>query len=385
MENLEIELLGSTKEGYEMKKDEALNHGSHAAAICYMSDSFDKIKNESEEKTNNRIKRTLNSGHHSVYGHPTYNLYIKNIPKMLAMVLNNEKVYTTSEKSARYTKMKDLSKREESLYQKWKSKFYENIEDKYPDLTDKKTEKLAMENARYLTSVFTPAKMEYTTNFRQLNYIMHWFNDFVNKEKNTIFNQKLKESMLQFNNQLDNLYEENLNPDQKKRSLSLFKDKLNYKEFFGDIYSTNYKISFAGLAQAHRHRTINYEMESIKEPKEFYVPKIIRGKSEEKEWLSDLEKVAMNFPQATLVKVKERGTYEDFLSKATERLCGHAQLEIMNQTKNTLEKYLKQTEGNYQKIHDELKKYNNGPKCTFPDVNCLEPCYFGKDSLERMI
>ncbi len=385
MENLEIELLGSTKEGYEMKKDEALNHGSHAAAICYMSDSFDKIKNESEEKTNNRIKRTLNSGHHSVYGHPTYNLYIKNIPKMLAMVLNNEKVYTTSEKSARYTKMKDLSKREESLYQKWKSKFYENIEDKYPDLTDKKTEKLAMENARYLTSVFTPAKMEYTTNFRQLNYIMHWFNDFVNKEKNTIFNQKLKESMLQFNNQLDNLYEENLNPDQKKRSLSLFKDKLNDKEFFGDIYSTNYKISFAGLAQAHRHRTINYEMESIKEPKEFYVPKIIRGKSEEKEWLSDLEKVAMNFPQATLVKVKERGTYEDFLSKATERLCGHAQLEIMNQTKNTLEKYLKQTEGNYQKIHDELKKYNNGPKCTFPDVNCLEPCYFGKDSLERMI
>ena len=385
MKNLEIELLGSTKEGYEMKKDEALNHGSHAAAICYMSDSFDKIKNESEEKTNNRIKRTLNSGHHSVYGHPTYNLYIKNIPKMLAMVLNNEKVYTTSEKSARYTKMKDLSKREESLYQKWKSKFYENIEDKYPDLTDKKTEKLAMENARYLTSVFTPAKMEYTTNFRQLNYIMHWFNDFVNKEKNTIFNQKLKESMLQFNNQLDNLYEENLNPDQKKRSLSLFKDKLNDKEFFGDIYSTNYKISFAGLAQAHRHRTINYEMESIKEPKEFYVPKIIRGKSEEKEWLSDLEKVAMNFPQATLVKVKERGTYEDFLSKATERLCGHAQLEIMNQTKNTLEKYLKQTEGNYQKIHDELKKYNNGPKCTFPDVNCLEPCYFGKDSLERMI
>ena len=385
MKDLKIKLLGSTKEGYEMSKDEALKHGSHAAAICYMNDSFKNIQNEKESKTNNRIKRTLNSGHHSVYGHTTYNLYLKNVPKILAMVLNNEKVYTTSEKSARYTKMTDLEEEEEKLYQKWKSKFYKNIENEYPNLSDKKTEKLAMENARYLTSVFTPAKMEYSTNFRQLNYIMHWFNDFVDKEKNTIFNQKLKDSMLQFNNQLNDLYVEDLNPKQKKRSLSLFKDKLDSKEFFGDVYSTNYKISFAGLAQAHRHRTINYEMEPIKRPTEFYIPKILKKDSEKNEWLSDLEKVAMNFPQATLVNVKERGTYEDFLSKATERLCGHAQLEIMNQTKNTLEKYLEQTKEDYQKIHEDLKQYNNGPKCTFPEVKCLEPCYFGKKSLEGMI
>ncbi|MFW6025226.1 MAG: FAD-dependent thymidylate synthase [Candidatus Woesearchaeota archaeon] len=385
MKELKIKLLGSTKENYVLKREDSLKHGAHAAAICYMSDSFKNIQNEDNKKTNNRIKRTLNSGHHSIYGHTSYNLYLENVPKILAMVLNNEKVYTTSEKSARYTKMNDLDEEEEKLYQKWKSKFHNKIERRYPDLSNRKKEKLAMENARYLTSVFTPAKMEYTTNFRQLNYIMHWFNDFINQKEDNEFNQNLKKGMKQFNQQLSSLYVKNLNPQQKKRSLSLLKGKINKKETFADVYSTNYKSSFAALAQAQRHRTISYEMEEIEKPTEFYIPKIIQKEKEKQEWLSDLEKIAMNFPQATLVNVKEKGIYEDFLSKATERLCGHAQLEIMNQTKNTLEKYLKNTKEDYNEIHENLKEYNKGPKCTFPEVKCLEPCYFGKESLERMI
>ena len=32
------------------------------------------------------------------------------------------------------------------------------------------------------------------------------------------------------------------------------------KKSFGEVYSTSYKMSFAGLAQAHRHRTINYRI-----------------------------------------------------------------------------------------------------------------------------
>ena len=66
---------------------------------------------------------TLGNGHHSVYDHVAISFDLKNVPKILAMVINNEHQYTTSEKSARYTKVvKDdtiISSREEELYNKW--------------------------------------------------------------------------------------------------------------------------------------------------------------------------------------------------------------------------------------------------------------------------
>ena len=70
---------------------------------------------------------TLNNGHHSVYDHTYINFNIQNIPKILAMVLNNEKQYTTSEKSARYTKITPgensvITKEEVDLYNKWLEK-----------------------------------------------------------------------------------------------------------------------------------------------------------------------------------------------------------------------------------------------------------------------
>lgn len=55
------------------------------------------------KKTNRRINMTLNNGHHSVYDHINVSLNLQNIPKILAMVINNEHQYTTSEKSGRYT------------------------------------------------------------------------------------------------------------------------------------------------------------------------------------------------------------------------------------------------------------------------------------------
>ena len=74
------------------------------------------------------------------------------------MILNNEKVYNTSEKSARYTKMQP-SKEEKELYEKWIEIYKEIcISAKISKNRRKKgSEKLAQENARYLISVFTPA------------------------------------------------------------------------------------------------------------------------------------------------------------------------------------------------------------------------------------
>jgi thiaminase len=109
-------------------------------------------------------------------------LTLEGIPKILAMILNNEKVYNTSEKSARYTKM-NPSKEEKELYEKWINIYKEKISVEYPKIDEKRVEKLAQENARYLISIFTPATiMGYTVNFCQLNYIVHWFEDYIKKE-----------------------------------------------------------------------------------------------------------------------------------------------------------------------------------------------------------
>ncbi len=47
--------------------------------------------------------------------------------------------------------------------------------------------------------------------------------------------------------------------DNKGRELSLFTTR-ERSEYFGEVYSTNYWGSFAQLAQAQRHRSLNYEV-----------------------------------------------------------------------------------------------------------------------------
>ena len=69
-----------------------------------MPSTFDEILNE-KLKLQKRIRETQVNGHHSVYDHSYIMLYLDQVPKLLAMLINNERMYTTSEKSARYTKM----------------------------------------------------------------------------------------------------------------------------------------------------------------------------------------------------------------------------------------------------------------------------------------
>ena len=115
---MKIKVIASTKVGYEMPKEEALKFSGKSAGICYLPDTLEALLNEPEEKTNKRASGNIKSGHHSVFNHPVYNLSLEGIPKILAMILNNEKMYNTSEKSARYTIM-ETSDEEKNLYDKW--------------------------------------------------------------------------------------------------------------------------------------------------------------------------------------------------------------------------------------------------------------------------
>ena len=369
-------------------KEEAIKLCGKIAGVCYDKEGFAHFENEPEEKTMRRVAMTINNGHHSVYDHITINFNLQNIPKILAMVLNNESQYTTSEKSARYTPVvrKDgsvITTLEEKLYNKWMDIFKVKIKSQYGSIySDSKIQKLAQENARYLVTVFMPTQMIYSTSLRQINYIASWMQEYIEGANiNIPFERKLAESMREFLKELKrlNVLEEGLMMNEKYRSLSLFGRYLDRREeHFGDVYSTTYKGSFAELAQAHRHRTIDYQMEMLEE-KEYFIPPIIQDDPTlVSEWLNDMHSVRDVTPTGELVLINEMGTYDNFILKCKERLCTSAQLEIMQQTRETLLKYKKALEEANHPLAEDIKKYSNGARCTFPDFDCTSDCKFSE-------
>lgn len=366
-------------------KQKAFIQSGKIAGVCYNKEGYENLDQEPIEKTIKRIDRTLQSGHHSVYDHINISMYIEDIPKILAMVINNEKQYTTSEKSARYTPIESknngvITELEEQLYWKWVNIFKIKIKSQYGNLySDFKINTLAQENARYLISVFMPTKMVYTTTIRQLNYLASWFQDYIKKfdNSNDYLENNLCKYMKQFIEELDrlNILEPDLMKNEKKRKISLFGENLNkITDYYSNVYSTNYNMSFAALAQAQRHRTLNYQLERTKE-KEYFIPPIIEEDLMLKdEWLEDLDKVKNLVPSGEKVLINETGTYENFILKLKERLCSEAQLEIMLQTKETLNKYKQFLEQNNNPLKDDIVNYTHGARCTFPDYKCPKDC-----------
>jgi hypothetical protein len=371
--------------------DKAMLLCGKVAGVCYDEEGFSHLENEEQEKTMHRVDMTLKNGHHSVYDHVMINFNLQNLPKILAMVLNNEHQYTTSEKSARFTPVvrqegSIITVEEEKLYNKWLDIFKIKIKEKYGYIyNDTKIKRLAQENARYLVTVFMPTQMIYSTTLRQINYIASWMLDYVEHvDKNNKFEIELALSMQDFLIELYrlNVLEEGLLQNEKHRSLSLFGHNLDSKEeHFGDVYSTVYKGTFAQLAQAHRHRTLDYQMELLDE-KEYFIPPIIQDDQMlVDEWLSDMQIVKGVTPQGELIKISEVGKYEDFILKCKERLCSAAQLEIMLQTKETLLKYKKALEESKSPLAYDIEKYSHGARCTFPDFNCASDCKFNEGKL----
>ena len=127
------------KSGGTFDKDEAIKLSGKIAGVCYDKEGFAHLENEPEEKTMRRVDMTLNNGHHSVYDHILINFNLQNLPKILAMVLNNEHQYTTSEKSARYTPVvrqegSIITENEERLYNKWIDIFKIKIKSQYGNI-----------------------------------------------------------------------------------------------------------------------------------------------------------------------------------------------------------------------------------------------------------
>lgn len=469
----------------QMNEDLTVLSGK-AAGVCYMPDDYAENGIQDREKALKRAASNSKNGHHSVYEHGYINMIVKT-SKMMCMILNSLGVYTTSEKSARYTKMQPETELELEMYNKWKSKLRKAILNKYPDTDDallntrlckklgiEKTKlikdgliyvsldnisnvdsgdklmkidsilqelkmdetlpsmKLAMENARYMISVFTPTTMMYTVSFRQLHLVRDYLYKLeVNLEENKElynddFNTKLLEHVKAFIVELDKVITtsrifENKNQNirfleyqhrgdligVKERVYKPFvKDDRCWKEFvsagkkevLGDSYTLVYTGSLAMLAQAQRHRTIRYTM-YMSEVGEFgfYVPPIVAETKLESEWIKDMQSVAYCTPQGTMVRITEQGMFEDYVLKCKERLCGRAQLEIALSTKYNLEKFAtidgirSLSPMNIELLRTVTETDENGkelkvvPRCAFSDFKCTEGCQWGKNGLDRLI
>lgn len=383
------------KEDGTFDLENALLFSGRIAGVCYDKEGFEHLEKEDISNTQKRINNTLENDHHSVYDHIMINFNIVGIPKILAMVLNNEHQYTTSEKSARYTDVtykngSILTEREVTLYNKWNERFKELIKENYPDFTNFKIKTLAQENARYLITVFVPTEMVYSTTLRQINYIASIMQKYIKEhnESNDYLEKNLSLCMQDFIKELDrlNVLDKRLMHNSKNRNISFFgKDLEKREEIFSHIYSVNYEASYASLAQAQRHRTLFYQMERMDE-KKYFVPPILNKKEEYiKEWTQDIKSVSNVVPQGEIILINETGTYDNFILKTKERLCTAAQLEVMKATRDTLLKYKDALEKNDHYLKEDIKKYVKGARCTF-GYNCTKKCNFKEGiTLEREI
>lgn len=262
--------------------------------------------------------------------------------------------------------------------------------------------KKAQENARYVLSIFTRSTtMGYSTSLRQWNYIYDWcqkylsqfmprydkeyVNAMVNNGGNvtivykgtdtpvTYFEEQLYYDMLKLSNFIfETMYVDELR-DTKNRyfeflvngsgekdhpmryyNISAFEpdgytNTFDYTEsthseddIIDTMYQVAYPASFVHIAQAERHRTLQYFMyfNPCSKVFDWFVPPIIRGTEYESQWIEDLESVKDIIPQATQVMIVETGHISKFILKCEERLCSKAQWEIMNQTKLTAKRFL---------------------------------------------
>lgn len=411
-------------------RDEAVIFSGKAAGVCYMADDYMSNGIQDEESALKRAKFNSKSGHYSVYDHAHFTFEIET-SKAMAMVLNSTKLYSTSEKSGRYTSMSPKTEIEKKYYDKW----FEIIASQYRDIPDEYTEreieKLALENARYMLSVFTPTVMVYSLPFSRVILMCEWL-DRLSKSINEMFQYRFidKDNIISYNyflkigieaNDLADKIRETLNmsktepilKDHKDIGISFYDKIATYEraeliedelrvtfgpawmntynkypniEIHNDMYTLTNSYSFACLAQEQRHRTIDYRIINI-EKNSFFVPSILKSNTDLlSEWINDMRDLvdAGIVPQGCIVTVVERGLIDNFYLKCKERMCMRAQEEIRNATKDTVNRIyyhcinhdISSTPLTKARMRSMINKNTKlaCPRCQWKCYKCLEPC-----------
>lgn len=403
---VKINTLAASQE-LELVSPETLNHeltflSGKYAGTCYAAEGYETIRTQPVEKAMKRAANTAVSGHHSVFQHSMVTMEVQ-CPKIIAMLLNSIGVSNTSEKSARYTKMRPETEREGELYEKWHTILAEQIREVYGErFTDRERDKLAYENARYMLSVFCPTSMVYSLPFRNIFYVLDWAGKMRRNllEQKGGFNERLAAELQSLLEALSAVVgkQENFH-DNKNESFRFMPVQAtgqlddDNQEYYGDVYTAKFYASFAQVAQEQRHRTLRVKINfSGKEPGEYgyYVPEILQEETLRKQWLEDISSVGEQYPQGMLVSVTEQGLFEDFVMKCKERMCGRAQLEIMRITEGLVERFVQNSQNLSQANQTRLASITENDKpcarCGYTDFTCAEGCKWGlKEALCRKI
>lgn len=400
-----IEVIAQTKETGQANPEE-LNYeqtllSGKFGGTCYAKEGYATIRTQPEEKAVKRAENTAKRGHHSVFQHGMVNMEII-CPKMIAMLLNSIGVSNTSEKSARYTQMEPDTEAEQRLYRKWHDIIYREIERRYPKrFTKQEADRLAYENARYMISVFCGTMMVYSLPFRNIFYVLDW----VEKMQGNLghmegaFNKRLYEELESLKEALLGTVGKPLFHDNKNEYFRFLPVQATGEydddnmEYYGDVYTAKFLASFAQVAQEQRHRTTRVKINfSGKEPGEFgyYIPPILRNTACEKEWLADIGSIGEVYPQGMLVSVTEQGLFEDFVLKCKERMCGRAQLEIMQVSGQMLGRFVQNRDklsmANKRRLEKITEEGKPCARCGYADFTCQEGCTWGKEeALTRLI
>lgn len=434
---LELDPKGAFVKNGKFDQYEALKSVGVKAAVCYKETIDNKqvspndIRNsESDDILITRALSTIFNDHTTPSEHQVVSLELTGIPKILCMVLNNEKQYTADERSLRYTEVEPndyISNLEVILYQKWLNKFEQIITAKMLDfylkcsknekIAKKAIHKVAQENARYMVSIFMPTTTTYTVPFIQINKILTYMKKIIDNplddlerllvpylkeftnlciernvaitkdsiyevaNRNEIVKEKLYSKYPDIKNYKDNselIYKNNKDVD-----LSLFAKRnrftaINCPNEYGHIISYNNYESFACLAQEHRHRTIECEM-MVPSEFEIFIPPIISNDANMvNEWIRDMNRVKSKYPQGQLVKVNRIMSVKNMLKYVSqERACDMAQLEIQRvYTRNIIpDTYNALVTSNNLDLAETVEPYVKKLRCQFPGYKCPNPCH----------
>lgn len=400
-----IETIALTKEvesisAEELNYEQTLLSGKFGGT-CYAKEGYATIRTQPEEKALKRAESTAKRGHHSVFQHGVINMEIV-CPKIIAMLLNSIGVSNTSEKSARYTQMKPDTEEEQRLYQKWHDILLQEIAKHYAGrFTEKEMDKLAYENARYMISVFCETSMVYSLPFRNIFYVLDWMKRMRQnlEQMEGGFNRRLYQELGALQTELLGVVGKESFHDNKNEYFRFLPVQATGEydddnvEYYGDVYTAKFLASFAQVAQEQRHRTTRVKINlSGKDAAEygFFVPPIVSGTDYEKEWLEDIAGIVDVYPQGMLVSVTEQGLFEDFALKCKERMCGRAQLEIMQITRKLLEHFIENqnalSKANQRRLRQMMEAGKPCARCGYADFICQEGCTWGKkEAFDRLI
>lgn len=391
---MKIKIIGATEsklENEDGRSDTPYQFCAKTMATCVSTNPIKQMTTENLDTTLKRLERTLKERHHSGFDMYQLVLEIDDASKIFCMFLNNLHTFTTEETSGRHKELV-LAPNEKAVFDYFYGKFYNNVCEKFPDSPERIKKQIALENARYTTSVGAKTNITHAISLRQLNYIYSMAKNLLNKENPNIYEQLALPDMKEFCDILDNMTINNepiINPilskDPYGREFNLFGDGKKHAEHFGKTYEIYYQASATAAAQLQRHRSIYMEM-SIPKKTTYYVPPIVKELELQDEWVDKIAQLK-NVPQARLLDICETGQLASYIMKMKERCCEYAQEEAKIITKEQANKIFKGLEKYDRQLAANLQvAYGNGKnRRDFPDYKCVcsHPCKPVKIEQER--